>query len=777
MTVASQSASCPLRALHISVHGMVQGVGFRPFVYRLAVQHGLNGTVANNSDGVAIHIGGPSEALARFVEALRAEAPPMARIGRIETSRAESLPMATGGETGFRILPSRHGARPSTQIAPDIALCADCQREILDPANRRFCYPFTNCTNCGPRFTIVKHIPYDRPNTSMACFPMCEACSREYHDPLDRRFHAQPNACPVCGPRLSWHDGEGRPLPGDCLPLAAQALANGQVVAIKGLGGFHLAVDGGSEAAVATLRQRKARPAKPLAIMVRDLVAARRYCRLSDTEEALLASPERPIVLVSRKERAGLAEGVAPGLDRVGVMLAYTPLHFLLLSQAASPRALVMTSGNRSDEPICTANDEALRRLHGLADFFLLHDREIVTRVDDSVARIMDGRIRLLRRARGYSPVPVPLGRPTADILACGGEMKNTFCIVRGNEAYLSQHIGELTEAAQFDFFRESVDHLQAVLETTPARTACDLHPDYLSSRYARGRTTDCCAVQHHHAHIGAVMAEHNLAGPVVGLVLDGAGHGGDGTVFGGEVYRADRGGFVRLARLAHLPLPGGDRAATQPWRMGMALLHRGLGPEALDQPGLPPSLATVDHTARRIIGQMLAKGVHCPPTSSCGRLFDAIAALLGLCLESSYEGQAAMLLECQAGLATDDEAAPVYPVALGEDSGLLVIESAHLAELLCRDLRAGTPLPVLARRFHLWLAASLEAAVARVCRHPRLDEVVLAGGCMQNRLLYETLALRLRQIGCTVYGGEKVPMNDGGLALGQAYTGGFSCV
>ena len=775
MIVAPQSASCPARALHIAVHGMVQGVGFRPFVYRLALRHGLSGTVANSSDGVAIHIGGPAEALERFIKALRAEAPPMAQIGQVEVRPAENQP----AETSFHILPSCHGARPSTQIAPDIGLCADCRREILEPTNRRFRYPFTNCTNCGPRFTIVNHIPYDRPNTSMARFSMCEECSREYHDPLDRRFHAQPNACPVCGPRLSWHDGEGQPLPGDGLVLAAQALAAGKVVAIKGLGGFHLAVDSGSEAAVATLRQRKARPAKPLAIMVRDLTMARRYCRLSEEEEALLASPQHPIVLVARQEGGGLAEGIAPGLDRIGVMLAYTPLHFLLLSQnqKTSPRPLVMTSGNRSDEPICTGNEEALTRLRGLADFFLLHDREIVTRVDDSVARIMDGRIRLLRRARGYSPVPVPLGRPTADILACGGEMKNTFCIVRNNEAYLSQHIGELTEAAQFDFYQESINHLQAVLEKTPAKAACDRHPDYLSTRYARNRTGDCCEVQHHHAHIGAVMAEHDLEGPVVGLVLDGTGFGGDGTVFGGEVFKADRQGFVRMARLAHLPLPGGDRAAAQPWRMGLALLYRGLGLDGLDQSRLPPSLAAIDPAARQMIGQMLAKGVHCPPTSSCGRLFDAVAALTGLCLESSYEGQAAMLLERQAGLVTDEEAAPIYPVALGKDKGVLVVESGHLAGLICRDLRAGVELPVLARRFHLWLTASLEAVLARVCRQTGLVSVVLAGGCMQNQLLYETLAGRLRRAGFTVHGGEMVPMNDGGIALGQAYIGGFSCV
>ncbi|MCL2790849.1 MAG: carbamoyltransferase HypF [Desulfobulbus sp.] len=773
MTVTSHSTSHSVRALHISVHGIVQGVGFRPFVYRLAMRHGLTGTVANNSDGVIIHIGGPAGALDHFVVALRTDAPPMARIGRIETHCVESLPE----ETTFRILPSRCGSRPSTQIAPDIALCADCRREILDPANRRFRYPFTNCTNCGPRFTIVERIPYDRPNTSMHRFSMCEDCRREYHDPLDRRFHAQPNACPVCGPQLSWHDSEGRLLPGDCLTQAAQALAAGKVVAIKGLGGFHLAVDGSSEPAVATLRQRKMRPAKPLAIMVRDLAAAHQYCRVTDQEAALLAAPEHPIVLVSRREHAGLAEAITPGLDCIGVMLSYTPLHLLLLSQPASPQVLVMTSGNRRDEPICTGNEEALRRLRGLADFFLLHDRDIVTRVDDSVARIMDGRIRLLRRARGYSPVPVPLSWPTADILACGGEMKNTFCIVRGNEAYLSQHIGELTGADQFDFFRESIDHLQAVLEVTPEQAACDRHPDYLSSRYAHDRGMVCHEVQHHHAHIGAVMAEHGLQGPVAGLVLDGAGYGGDGTVFGGEIYQADRGGFVRLARLAHLPLPGGDRAAEQPWRMAMALLYSGLGADGLAEPALPASLMSVARTAREMIGQMLVKGVNCPLTSSCGRLFDAVSALLGLCLESGYEGQAAMLLERQATLVTDRDAAPAYPVVLDEENGVTVIASAHLAGLLSRDLLAGVAVPVMARRFHLWLVASLETLLAHVRQRAGLGTVVLAGGCMQNRLLYETLAIRLRQSGFTVHGGEMVPMNDGGIALGQAYIGGFPCV
>jgi hydrogenase maturation protein HypF len=406
--------------------------------------------------------------------------------------------------------------------------------------------------------------------------------------------------------------------------------------------------------------------------MVKDLETAARFCRFDDQEARLLASPEHPIVLLERHEDTGLAGGIAPGLGIIGLMLPYTPLHHLLLNRAEAPRALVMTSGNRRDEPICTGNEEALRRLHGLADFFLLHNRDIVTRVDDSVARIMDGATRLLRRARGYSPVPFLLRRPTEDILACGAEMKNSFCIVRNGEAYLSQHIGELTGAETYDFYRESIDHLQTVLEAAPEQAACDQHPDYLSSRYAHGRTASCREIQHHHAHIGAVMAEQGLDGPVLGVVLDGAGYGGDGTVFGGEIYQADRSGFVRLARLSHLPLPGGDRAAEQPWRMALALLYRGMGPDALVEALQPPGLLSIAPDKKHLIGQMMAKGLNCPETSSCGRLFDAVSALLGLCLVSDYEGQAAMLLEHQAALAADGEEVSAYPLAFAENKGFV---------------------------------------------------------------------------------------------------------
>jgi hydrogenase maturation protein HypF len=773
MTLAVPPVSITTATLRINVRGIVQGVGFRPFVYRLAHQLALSGTVINDGDGVEIDLIGPEPVLQDFIRRLRVDAPPAARITGLDVHPGADVPIIDT----FRILPSRSSLRPSTQIAPDMAICVDCRAETTDPADRRYRYPFTNCTNCGPRFSIVECIPYDRPNTSMRVFAMCEACSREYHDPLDRRFHAQPNACPVCGPQLSWHDSEGTSLAGDCLQQCAQALARGRVVAIKGLGGFHLAVDGCNEPAVRSLRERKHRPAKPLAIMVRDLQTASRFCRISKVEAQLLQSPEHPIVLVDRLPGSPLAASVAPGLEVIGLMLPYTPLHHLLLSEPGAPEVLVMTSGNRGGEPICTDNDEALRRLRGLADFFLLHNRAIVTRVDDSVARVMDGRVRLLRRARGYAPVPILLEQPTGDILACGGEMKNTFCIVRGQEAYLSQHIGELVNTETFDFHRESIDHLQAVLEVVPESAACDLHPDYLSTRYARGRTPHCRPVQHHHAHLGAVLAEHQLTGPVLGLVLDGTGYGTDGSIFGGEIYRADRHHFTRMGHLATLDLPGGDRAALEPWRMALSLLYSHLGAEAFQPENLPPSLASIGSANIQLLGQMLAKKVNCPPTSSCGRLFDGVSALVGLCLVSQYEGQAAMLLEQQARLTGDQSAIGRYLPNICSHGEQLVISSSGLVAGLLADIADNVAVAVMARAFHLWLVEALVQSLGQLRDSTGLAQVVLAGGCMQNTVLFERLCHSLRAHGFTVHAGELVPMNDGGLALGQAYIGGFSCV
>lgn len=759
--------------VRIHVRGIVQGVGFRPFVHRLARQYDLAGTVSNDGDGVEIVLAGPESVLEQFTRALKAEAPPAARIVKITVQPTDDLP----DSPDFHILPSRATDRPSTQIAPDLALCDDCLAEMLDPANRRYRYPFTNCTNCGPRFTIVKHVPYDRPNTSMRAFTMCPDCQREYDDPLDRRFHAQPNACPVCGPQLSWQDEHGQVLPGDPLLMAARALAEGHIVAIKGLGGFHLAVDAENEASVQLLRARKYRPAKPLAIMVRDAETARGYCRISAQEQTLLASPEHPIVLLDRLPGTALATAVAPGLDVIGLMLPYTPLHHLLLREADAPRALVMTSGNRSNEPICTGNEEALRRLKGVADFFLLHDRDIVTRVDDSVARVMDGKVRLMRRARGYSPVPVQLAEPTEDILACGGEMKNTFCIVRGEEAYLSQHIGELDNNEAFDFYRESINHLETVLGCVPEPVACDLHPDFLSTRYGRGRSRDFRTVQHHHAHIGAVLAEQQLTGQVLGIVLDGTGLGADGTICGGEIYGADRQRYSRWGRLETLFLPGGDRAVLEPWRMAVSLLYLAQGDKGLVPETQPAVLQQIDKSRRDMLAQMLIKKLNCPATTSCGRLFDGVSALLGLCLISEYEGQAAMLLEREAVRAQADQDGYRYPVTLREENEQLVVGSVGLLEGLLDDLRHQVAVPVMALGFHLWLVESFTAAVARLCEREGVKQVVLAGGCMQNRFLFERLSQRLRDSDFTVFAGELVPMNDGGLSLGQAYIGGVPCV
>ncbi len=765
----------------IRVQGIVQGVGFRPFVFRLAQELGLQGTVANDARGVFIRLCGKSEIVAEFVRRLRSSAPVAARISGIELQPLDSCTLAPG----FHILASTDGEPATAAISPDLAACPDCVAEIFDPANRRYRYPFTNCTNCGPRFTITARIPYDRPNTSMRIFPMCAECSREYGDPFDRRFHAQPNACPVCGPQLSWHAADGCKLEADPLSAAAHALQGGAVVAIKGLGGFHLAVDAASNSAVLRLRERKNRPAKPLAIMVADIAAARRFCRVSDMEAGLLESAAHPIVLLEAREASELAPALAPGLGIIGLMLAYTPLHHLLLAEEAAPKALVMTSGNAGGSPICTGNDEALQRLRGLADFFLLHNRDILTRVDDSVLRVMAGLPRLIRRARGFAPAPLQLAKPCPDTLACGAAMKNTFCIVRNSEACLSQHIGELSNTGTYDFYLESIVHLQEVLECEPKRLVCDLHPDYLSSRYARrqivqtgqadksGQPIQLVQVQHHHAHALAVMAEHGLDEPALALILDGAGYGGDGTIFGGEIYQVTRADYQRLAHLASLPLPGGDQAVLEPWRLGLALLWQSVEEVeeyAMALAALPDSLAQVSPKKRAFITALLHKGLNCPPSSSAGRLFDAVSALLGLCLFSTYEGQAAMLLEAQASLARPGENSVVLPLCIEKEGGIRCIATRPMAQSLFKHLAAGHSTAALAWAFHHWLADSCRAVIAQLGEERALNKVVLAGGCMQNRILFEMLKNGLAADGFKVFSGSLIPMNDGGIALGQAY-------
>jgi hydrogenase maturation protein HypF len=757
-------------AREIHIRGIVQGVGFRPFVHRLAERFSLAGHIANTADGVCIRVRGSKSDLDAFIHALKHEPPPLAVITGMTVQPCK----APVSGSGFEIRPSRGGYRPTTLISPDITVCDDCLAEIMDPADRRHHYPFTNCTNCGPRFTIIAGLPYDRPNPSMAVFPMCPQCQREYETPSDRRFHAQPNACPACGPSLFLVDDHGQPAAGDCLAKAARSLAKGKILALRGLGGFHLCVDAANEAAVLRLRERKHRYAKPLAVMARDITTARRCGRVDEQAQKLLLSRERPIVLVPCRRNSPLAAAVAPGIGEVGIMLPYTPLHFLLLHHADCPDLLVMTSGNLGGEPICTANDDALARLGGIADLFLLHNRDILTRVDDSVARILGGRVRMVRRSRGYAPMPVLLPAAMPELLACGAELKNTFCLTRGNQAFVSQHIGDLTGPRNLVFYEESIDHFSRVFEIEPVLVACDLHPDYLSSvfarRYAADRGLPLVGIQHHHAHAAAVMAEHGLE-EALAVVFDGAGLGSDGTVWGGEFLRVTRQGFERLGHLAEFVLPGGDAATREPWRIGSALLHmlgRNRDITALATGfGLAPDMVA-------LVQQMVERGLHCPVTTSCGRLFDGIAALLGLRGRVEFEGQAAMELEGLAWSASGGSGAERYPVVIGESAGMLVADSPAMLDALCSDLNQGRAGSDIALAFHHWLAETAQTLTGRLATATGIDSVVLSGGCMQNRLLVSILENRLADNGLRVYTGEKIPVNDGGIALGQAYIGGY---
>ncbi len=639
MTNSSIRRNSLENGVEILVRGIVQGVGFRPFVFQLASRLGIAGTVSNTSGGVVIRAIAPEDVLHSFIQSLAAEAPPLARIIELswqplgEKLRAKSFTIRTSQATGT----------VQAIIPPDISLCQACLNEIRDPNDSRYHYPFTNCTNCGPRFSIIETLPYDRPRTSMKHFPMCPRCVEEYHDPANRRYHAQPNACPLCGPQISWHGSDGALLPtDDILAATVKAISDDQVVAIRGLGGFHLCVNACSKRAVARLRERKRRPAKPLAIMVADLASAHRFCHLSDEEAALLLSPEHPIVLLRQRQASALAANLAPELSDIGLMLPYTPLHVLLFDQPGCPAALVMTSGNASGEPICIANDDAFDRLGGIADLFLLHNRDIVTRVDDSVSKVIAGAPRLMRRSRGYVPAPLLVPYSLPPIIGCGGGLKSTFSLARDRTIFPSQHIGDLFNLPSLEFYKESVDNLKRLFAIEPVAAACDLHPDYLSSHFARELGLPLYRVQHHHAHAAAVMAEHGLTDPVLAVVLDGTGYGSDGTIWGGEVLRVDLSSFTRLGSLEPLPLPGGDAAAAEPWRMALALLYRLNGAEAIDS----PLLSNIDADRRAVVGQMLGTGFNTPLTSSCGRLFDGLAALLGLQSVATFEGEAAMRLE-----------------------------------------------------------------------------------------------------------------------------------
>ena len=745
----------------IAVEGIVQGVGFRPFVYRLATACGLAGSIANTSAGVSIEVQGMDEAVEEFLARLPAEAPPLARITSVQVRESPC-----NGERGFQILPSQADAEPRALISPDVTVCADCLRELFDPANRRFLYAFINCTNCGPRFTIVRDIPYDRPRTSMSVFPMCLACQAEYDDPSDRRFHAQPNACWECGPRVGLWDHEGTPIQcHDPIAEAASRIQLGAIVAVKGLGGFHVACDAADERAVARLRERKRRVQKPFALMVRDIATAKRLCCMDGVSEELLLSPQRPIVLLPRKQPITVADDVAPGNRYLGIFLPYAPLHYLLFAAGSFP-ALVMTSGNLSEEPIAIDNREAIRRLEGLVDFFLIHDRDILRRCDDSVVRVVAGRTRQVRRSRGYVPVPIFLHQELPAILAVGGELKNTICLTRGREAFLSQHIGDLENLEAHCFFAEAVAHLEHILEVQPRIVAYDLHPDYFSTQWALAQPgVERIGVQHHHAHVAACMAENNLKGRVIGIVLDGTGYGTDRTIWGGEVLLADYRGFHRTAHLRPVPMPGAAAAIHEPWRMAVSHLAQQFGRAFLDW--RLPFLEQLDRPRVEALLHIIDRGVNSPLTSSCGRLFDAVAAVAGVRLQVSYEAQAAIELEnCMADSSADNAA---YPLAIVPEGGAWLLDTRPLFEALVHDVLAGAPPGVISRRFHNGLAEGFAQLAVLLKEQTGLDRVCLSGGCFQNAYLLERLQAWLEAGGLSVFTHSEVPAGDGGLSLGQA--------
>jgi hydrogenase maturation protein HypF len=769
-----------LIAQRIRVRGLVQGVGFRPSVWRLAGECGLSGEVWNDSQGVEMVVSGSSEQIDAFCSRLVEEAPPLARIDTIERHACESRPVADG----FRIQPSR-GGEARTGVVPDAAICPDCRREIDDPDDRRYRYPFTNCTHCGPRLSIVERIPYDRANTSMRHFPMCPACRSEYEDPADRRFHAQPNACPLCGPRVWLTDGVGEtwPVEGeqDAIQVASELLAEGRILAIKGIGGFHLACDASNEEAVSRLRKRKGRYHKPFALMARDLHVVRRYCRLSDEAAAQLQSAAAPIVLMEREEITPLAQSVAPSQISLGFMLPYTPLHHLLL--AAWDKPLVMTSGNRVDEPQCIDNQESASRLRPLADLFLLHDRAIINRVDDSVVQIMDRKPRLLRRARGYAPAPIPLPEGFAEtppLLALGGELKSTFCLAKGGQAILSQHLGDLENLIAYQDYLYNLALYRDLFDHKSSAVVADLHPNYRSTRHARELADvarlPLIQVQHHHAHIAAVMAENGWPlqqGPVLGIALDGSGYGSDGTIWGGEFLLADYGGFRRLGSLRPTPLPGGAQAILQPWRNSFSQLHHSLGwGTVVASWSELEGVRWLSAQPLETLTRMMESGLNSPLTSSCGRLFDAVAALLGFCRERiSYEGQAAIELEASARSARDREH-PGYPLERRRDEGLWVLDPAPLWPAILDDLRAATDQAEIAWRFHRGLIRSLNEMAQQLAQEEGVDTLALSGGVFQNLTLFEGLVDSLRKAGLQVMVHRTVPANDGGISLGQAVIG-----
>lgn len=770
MGAGSQAAE--RQRLRVDVEGIVQGVGFRPFVYRLATEERLAGWVLNHSAGVVMEVEGSAATLERFLHRLAREVPPLARLEKV---RWQEVPVQN--EETFRIERSAAAAEHFTFLSPDVATCADCLAELHDPADRRYRYPFTNCTNCGPRFTIIRDVPYDRPQTTMDVFPMCPACQREYEDPLDRRFHAQPNACPACGPKVELRDRAGQLLETpDPFAAAAERLRAGFLLAVKGLGGYHLACDARNETAVATLRSRKYREDKPFALMARDLEQIRFHCFVTPEDELLLTGSRRPIVLLRRRPTSPIAPSVAPGQRTLGFMLPYTPFHHLLLE--AFGGELVLTSGNVSDEPIAYRDEDAWLRLRPIADYFLLHNRDIHIRCDDSVTRTFRGREMLLRRSRGYAPQPLrlPWGEGPS-VLAVGGHYKNTFCLTRHGYAFLGHHIGDLENEAALRSFEEGIDHFQRLFDIKPEIIAHDLHPDYLATKYAKGLEHEdakregakarsvvrLVGVQHHHAHIASCLVDNGCTERVIGVAFDGTGLGTDGTIWGGEFLIADCAAFERVAHLVPFPLAGNERAIKEPWRVAATLLWQTFGDAFAEFP--IPFVRSLDRSRWALLKQAIEKRLNCPWTSSAGRLFDAIAALVGVRSEVRYEGQAAIELEMLA----DEQCEEAYAFDLLDADGTFQLGWSGLVEEVVADLQRGRAPREIAARFHNALARAIVAVARRLRATYDLPTVALSGGVFQNMFLLERTVRLLEAEGFTVLTHSQVPPNDGGLALGQA--------
>jgi hydrogenase maturation protein HypF len=778
----SRAAGQPLKLASISVRGIVQGVGFRPFVYGLAVKHNLKGWVYNTSEDVRIEVEGKAEAIRQFERELGTKAPPLALIENIAVEYHRPV-----GYKSFEIRKSQAQRGKYQLVSPDVATCQACLDELLNPEDRRYRYPFTNCTNCGPRFTIIEGMPYDRAKTTMRYFEMCPQCQAEYDNPLDRRFHAQPNACPKCGPQVQLVDNEGN-LVNKTNPIAAagQLLKDGKIVAVKGLGGFLLACDATDDSAVRTLRVRKNRPSKPFAIMVATLEEAKRHCYVLPEEEKLLTAPQSPIVLMIWRADSCVSREVAPNLWFLGIMLPYTPLHHILLRDTGLP--LVMTSGNLSEEPIARDNDEALRRLSGIADYFLIHNRDIYSRYDDSVAMVERGTSQLLRRARSYAPYPIRLPFKTGQVLGCGAEEKNTFCLTKDNYAFVSQHVGDMENMETLEHFGNTISLYKRLFHIEPEIVAHDLHPDYLATKYARelgAAGIKLVPVQHHHAHIASCLADNGLEGPVIGVAFDGTGMGADGKIWGGEFLVADYHNFRRAGHLEYLPLPGGDAAIKKPYRTAIGYILTLLGEDGLSdvivsaakQSRVTP-ISQVSEVEMEVIKRQIERNVNSPLTSSMGRLFDAISALLGIRGETDYEGQAAVELEMAAyssvlarGVSGEamSAAQESYPYRMVEDNGVRIVRLKDLLSALLEDLRHGVSRGRTSVKFHNTVARMINEMCRLLADETGITRVTLSGGVFQNRLLLRKATSLLEDSGLQVFTHRQVPCNDGGVSLGQA--------